>query len=99
MNARVWLRQNRYEDVADLNDLVIAELKASGSKERRNWWAVLAGGVDGKPLIVNGHEFLVLRVAQIRQGKPITARAISRNPNEQPPDVVATKRWPRKRLP
>jgi hypothetical protein len=99
MNARKWLRENTYEDIADLIDLVIAEIKASGSKERRNWWAVLAGGVNGKPLVVNGHEFAVIRVAQIRQGKPITENAISRNRLEQPPDVIATKRWPRKRLP
>lgn len=52
MNARKWLRENGYEDIADLIDLVIAEFKASGSKERRNWWAVLAGGVNGKPLVV-----------------------------------------------
>jgi predicted HTH transcriptional regulator len=37
--------------------------------------------------------------ASLRQGKPITANAICRDVNEQPPDVVSTKRWPRKRLP
>ena len=44
-------------------------------------------------------EFPVLRVAQIRQRKPVTENAIFRNENEAPPDVVATKRWRRKRLP
>jgi hypothetical protein len=97
MTARDWLRANGYEDVAALIDQVMAEIAATGSKQRRNWWDVLAGGTNGNPLVVNGHEFPVLRVAQIRQGKPVTKNAICRNKNEQPPDVVATHRWPRKK--
>lgn len=96
MTTRDWLRQNDYEDVVELIDEVLAELAAKGSKERRNWWDVLAGGKDGKSMIVAGREFPILRVAQIRQGKPITPNAICRNENEQPPDVVRTGRWPRK---
>ena len=98
MTARIWLRQNGYTDVADLIDRVMAEIAATGSKERRNWWDVLSGGKDGKPVIVNDHEFPVLRVAQIRQGKPVTSNAIFRNDLEQPPDVVATDRWPRQKV-
>lgn len=99
MTTRDWLRQNGYQDVADLIDEVRAEIETTGNRTRRNWWDTLAGGKDGIPFTVNGHEFPVLRVAQIRQGKPITENAICRNPGEVPPDVVATKRWPRRRLP
>lgn len=97
MITRDWLRQNGYEDVVEQIDQVLAELAARGSKERRNWWDVLAGGKDGKPNLVAGREFPVLRVAQIRQGKPVTPNAISRNKNEQPPDVVRTGRWQTKK--
>jgi len=97
MTARDWLRANGYQDVATLIDTVMAEIAATGSKQRRSWWDTLAGGTNGKPIVVNGHEFLVLRVAQIRQGRPVTKNAISRNASEQPPDVVATKRWPRRK--
>jgi hypothetical protein len=96
MTTRDWLRQNGYEDVRELIDEVIAELAAKGSKERRNWWDVLAGGKDGAPIVVAGREFPVLRAAQIRQGKPVTPNAIYRNENEQPLDVVRTGRWPKK---
>jgi hypothetical protein len=65
MIARDWLRTNGYEDVAALIDRVMAEIEATGSKQRRNWWDVLASGKDGKPIVVNGHQFPVLRVAQI----------------------------------
>lgn len=93
MTARDWLGANGYEDVAALIDEVMAELESRGSKQRRNWWDVLAGGTNGKPITVSGREFPVLRVAQIRQGKPVTTQAITRNPNEVPPDVVITARW------
>lgn len=72
MIARDWLRKNGYEDVAELIDEVLAELRAKGSKQRRNWWDVLAGGDGGKPIIVSGREFPILQVAQRRQGRPIT---------------------------
>jgi hypothetical protein len=99
MVLRSWLRENEYVDVADLIEQVQAELKAKGSKERRSFFEVLSGGKDGKPIVVNGHEFPVLKAMQLRQGKPVTPNAIQRNANEQPPDVVPTKRWPRRRLP
>ena len=97
MTTRDWLRQNGYEDVVGLIDEVMATLTARGSKERRNWWDVLAGGKGGKPSVVGGREFPVLRVAQARQGKPISPNAISRSDNEQPPDLARTGRWPKKR--
>ena len=93
MTTRDWLRQNDYEDVAELIDEVMAARAARGSKERRNWWDVLAGGKDGRPNVVAGREFPVLRIAQARQGKPITPNAICRNNDERPPDMVRTGRW------
>jgi len=39
----------------------------------------------------------VLQVAQRRQGKPLTPNAISRNPNEHPPDP-RPGRWKRAKL-
>lgn len=99
MVALSWLRQNSYEDVADLIDLVLAENRAAGRKTRRNWWDTLSGRADGSAVSVNGRLFPVLRVAQVRQGKPITPNALCRNETEVPPDVVATKRWPRRHLP
>ena len=68
-------------------------------KERRNWWDVLAGGKDGAAMVVAGHEFTVLRAAQIRQAKPVTSNALCRNENEQPPDARGTGRWPKAQLP
>lgn len=99
MTTRDWLRKNGYDNVAAIIDEVNAENRVAGRKTRRNWWDTLAGGEGGKPFTVNGREFPVLRVAQIRQGKPVTENAISLNASEQPPDVVATKRWPRRRMP
>lgn len=85
--------QNGYEDVASLIDEVLAELRAKGSKERRNWWDTLSGGSGGRPRIVAGREFPVLRVAQKRQGRPFTPNAICRNKREQPPKPRAGGRW------
>ena len=91
--ARQWLIENRYEDVAALIDEVTNELKAQGKRTRRNWWEILAGGANGKPRVVAGREFPVLRVAQIRQGVPVTKSAIARSRKEQPPAVKITGRW------
>ena len=99
MVIRKWLRENGYTKELALVDVVEAEFDAAGSGERRNWWDVFAGGTDGSPITVNGHEFPVLRAAQIRQGKPITKNAVCKNEDEQIPPVKASKRWPRKRLP
>ncbi len=94
MNARDWLRENGYEDIVSLIDEVMADLETRGSKQRRNWWDVLAGGVSGRPIVVSGREFPVLRVAQRRQGKALTPNAISRNSNEHSPDP-RPGRWKR----
>jgi len=94
-DARTWLRENGYEDVARMIDVVMAEWESSGKGTRRSWWVTLAGGVDGEPFTVNGRTFPVLASAQIRQGKPVTRNAIKRNPREVPPPVRRSARWPR----
>jgi hypothetical protein len=99
MTCREWLLKNNYEDVVALIDEAIRRIEAKGKKSRRNWWDTLAGGLGGRSLSREGITLPVLKVAQIRQGKPVTPNAISRSENEEPPDVIATKRWPRRRLP
>jgi hypothetical protein len=94
MTAREWLAQNGYEDVATLIDEVLAELKAKGSKERRNWWDILSGDSHGNPRIVAGRKFPVLAVAQKRQGKKVTSNAIRGRKREAPPEIRITGRWP-----
>jgi hypothetical protein len=95
MTCREWLRTNGYEDIVDLIDQAMAKMAARNSKQRRNWWDILSGVKNGKPCVVEGIEFPVLRIAQVRQGKPLTPNAISRNSKELPPDVRATPRWKR----
>lgn len=97
MTARNWLAANGYEDVAALIDEAVRRIEAKGKKSRRNWWDTLAGGAGGRPLTREGITFPVLRVAQVRQGREVTPNAESRSRGETPPDVVATRRWPRKR--
>jgi hypothetical protein len=99
MIARRWLGENGYTEALVKVDLAISRITAKGKKSRRDWWQTLAGGVDGKPSVREGIEFPVLRAAQIRQGKPITANAICLNEDEEIPAVVSTKRWRRRRLP
>jgi len=93
MTARDWLNQNGYEEVASLIDEVLAERKAKGSKERRNWWDILSGGRDGKPRIVAGREFPVLYAAQKRQGKPTTSNAVRRSKREKALGIRISGRW------
>src|ERR1039458_1299602 len=99
MTCRDWLLTNGYKDVALLIDNAITKMEARGSKQRRNWWDILSGAVDGKPCVREGIEFPVLRTAQIRQGKPITKNAIARNNHEEPPEIVTTGRWTKEKLP
>jgi hypothetical protein len=96
--ARQWLRENGYADIADLVETFIAKWKAAGKKTRRNWWEILAGGNFGKPRTVDGQPFPVLKAAQIRQGLPVTANAISRSEEKSlPPGQRVTKRWLKRR--
>lgn len=91
---RHWLRSNNYEDIADLIDEVLQEWASAGTGTRRNWWDVLAGRPGGAPISMAGREFPVLVAAQLRQGRPVTANAISRNNPEVFPPRQQTNRWP-----
>lgn len=73
--------------------------RSEGQEVAAERWDTLAGDENGEPLEREGITFPVLRVAQVRQGKPVTPNAIWLSENEEPPDVIATKRWPRRRLP
>jgi hypothetical protein len=99
MTVGEWLPRNGYEDAAALITEVMAEFEAQGSKERRNWADVLSGGKDGKPAVVAGRTFPVLRSAQVSRNKPVTPNAIRRPEEHEPfPRTRQTGRWP-KRLP
>jgi len=89
----VWLRANKYDDIADLIDGFMKRWVAKGKTTRRNWWETLSGGVAGRPYSIDGTELPVLAAAQRRQGKPVTDNAIQRNLAEDPPPARETKRW------
>lgn len=97
MDARKWLRANRYDDLANLIDEIINEWKASGNGTRRNWWDKLAGRKGGQPCIVAGREIPVLRAAQVRQGKEVTPNALCKNVNETIPGKVTQQRWEKRK--
>lgn len=92
-SARTWLARNGYEDYATLIDEVMAEWKAKGSKERKDWWLVMSGGTTGKPLRISGRVFPVLATFQERQGKPVTGNAERRNEIEITPPIQRQARW------
>ena len=96
-DIRSWLREHGYADVAQLIDDALEQWEREGVNTRRNWWDILCGGKEGQPKNFGGREFPVLRAAQVRQGRLITANAICRNPNEQPPGAWKTGRWPKKK--
>ena len=93
MQAKQWLSENGYNDIAALIDEVETEWKSNGKQTRRNWWEILAGGTSGKSRVVAGRTFPVLRAAQIRQGVPITDNALERGTREEPPAVRVSGRW------
>ncbi len=92
-SIRQWLLDNDYNDVAELIDEVTAEWDRQGKKTRRNWWEVLAGDKDGKPRVVEGRKFPVLRAARLRQGLPDTKGSLSRHKREVVPSVIDQVRW------
>ena len=92
-DARVWLRENGYDDVADRIGRVMVRWKSEGKRTRRNWWEILAGHKDGRPRVAGGVEFPVLRAARIRQELDLVQNAISRGPNEAPPPIRTSPRW------
>lgn len=93
MQARQWLLENGYEDIAALIDEVIDEWQKQGKKTRRNWWDILAGDKDGNMRTVAGREFPVLKAARKRKGLKPTKTSISRNKNEKFPPINVTGRW------
>jgi len=94
MNCRSWLRANGYSEVADMIDQVLLEWRNSGNKQRRNWWAVLAGRKDGSPVVVAGRQFPVLQAARRRQELSAVTNALKRNRREKAPPVRVSNRWP-----
>lgn len=98
-DARVWLRQNGYDDIADQIESVMVRWKSEGKRTRRNWWAILAGHKNGRPRVAGGVEFPVLRAARIRQDLEHVQNAISRHPNEEPPPIRASPRWAKRTKP
>jgi len=91
--AKAWLARNGYEDYVALINQVEAEWKAKGSKERKNWWLIMSGGVNGRPKTVCGRVFPVLAAFQERQGKAVTENAERRNANEVAPKIQKQARW------
>lgn len=91
--AQTWLKENGYEDVAQIITEILLEWKKNGIKTRRNWWDYLCGDKKGNRKKVAGRELPVLRAAQIRQGVPITKSAICRNENETPPSIWENTKW------
>lgn len=96
ITVRNWLLQNNYDDVALLIDTVMNGWIEKGTKTRRNWWDVLAGGKNGKPRTIEGVAFPVLKAAQLRRGIPVTDNALCRNDKEDVPQICASGRWEKK---
>lgn len=100
MTTRDWLQENGYADIVQLIDQVMEMWKASGARTRRNWWEVLAGGVNGASRTVEGVTFPVLATAQRHEGRSITPNAIKRDRSETPPEKSyhgrALRRRPRR---
>ena len=93
MTVRVWLRANGYNDIAEAIDDILAEVKAKGSRERRNWADVLCGS-EGKRVTIAGRIFPILASAQVSRGLPVSPNAIQRNQDEEFPIARRTGRWP-----
>ena len=79
MTCRKWLSENGYEDVVKRIDAAMSKMAARGSKQRRNWWDILSGGVDGTPCVCEGIEF--------QNG----TEYLSSKPSAMPPPVTVTE--------
>lgn len=96
MDARRWLRNNNYEEIAEIIDEIMSEWSKTGKGTRRNWWDVLAGRLNGDHCIIAGRKIPILRAAQIRSGRTISPHAICKNENEQIPQKMRPGRWKEK---
>lgn len=92
-SVRQWLIENDYNDIAELIDEITAEWDRQGKKTRRNWWEALSGGKQGKPSVIEGRQFPILRAARLRQGLPDIKGSLCRHKNEPVPLVVDQIRW------
>jgi hypothetical protein len=93
ISVREWLVQNNYPEVAAQINEIMGEWKQTGRRTRRNWWDILAGGIDGRPKTVEGRVFPVLRAARQRQGLSDTEGSIRHRKEESPPPIVEQARW------
>ena len=88
-----WLKANGFEEIAFKIEFLMARWAVEGNGTRRNWWDVLAGGFDGRPITIGGITFPVLAAAQRRQGRPVTSNAIRHGRGVRAPQIKATGRW------
>lgn len=90
-----WLTFHGYGNVTKLIETLTRKWKADGKKTRRDWWVILAGTPSGKPRIVDGVTFPVLKAARRRQGyPPDVAGAIQLSRHELAPSIKQqAARW------
>lgn len=94
LTAREWLVAHGYSAVSRLINDAIESWEAQGKKTRRDWWVILAGTPSGKPRVVHGFEFPVLKAARRRQGfPPDVPGAFERSPHELAPAIRRQERW------
>lgn len=91
--AREWLSTNDYPDVLRKIARVTEKWAKAGKKTRRNWWDVLAGTEDGKPITIEGVTFPVLLAARQRKNWAATPDCLRRGANETPLAIVEKGRW------
>ena len=92
-DARIWLRENGYKDIAKVIDEIMEEWEYKKNSTRRNWWDILSGNSKGQSRTVAGRKFPVLITAQRRQGKKVTKNAIKRKQEKTVPKKHPSGRW------
>ena len=92
-NVRQWLVQNGYSDIATKINKLMARWERIGKRTRRNWWDVLAGTKQGKPIKVESCLFPILRAARDRKGWEPTPNCLCRNNDEIALPIVPQSRW------
>jgi hypothetical protein len=93
--AREWLRGNGYDDLADMIEEIMKEWRENGNRQRRDWWAVLAGRNDGTGCVVASRTFPLIANVQRRKGVKVSKDAVRRKKREtKPPPIRVGGRWP-----